>query len=199
MSRWWIPTAAVSMLSVMGGISQAQAQIGSPVSPSSPGYSADVVPSELPTLASPSTFDASFSGGPAPAQFTGQQIYSPTGVGVAGGAPYTHPAQQSGYVRLNAPLYPSPRPNIPIWTGSTMITNQAFAPHEMLYPHKYRAMYPPFYHRVHGCYFWTPFGMRSHEHWKLQGTMVQVKYNSHWPLHMGPHKQWVSTWHGPWK
>ena len=50
--------------------------------------------------------------------------------------------QQPGYVQLGAPLYPSPRPNIPIWTGSTMITNQAFAPHEMLYPHTYRAMYP---------------------------------------------------------
>lgn len=114
------------------------------------------------------------------------------------GTPYGIPGAQ-GYVRLNAPMYPCPRPNIPAWTGTTMITNQALAPHEMLYPHKYRAMYPPFYHKVHGFWFWTPFGMRSHEHWKLQGTMVKVNYRSEWPLLMGPHKPWVSTWGGPWK
>ena len=91
------------------------------------------------------------------------------------------PQQQQGYVRLNAPLYPSPRPNIPIWTGSTMITNQAFAPHEMLYPHTYRAIYPPFYHKVKGGWIVTPFGVRSHERWQLQGTQVQVKYRSQQP------------------
>ncbi len=91
------------------------------------------------------------------------------------------PPQQQGYVRLGAPMYPSPRPNIPIWTGSTMITNQAFAPQEMLYPHTYRAMYPPFYHRVKGGWLLTPLGVRSHERWELQGTMVQVKYRSSYP------------------
>ena len=91
------------------------------------------------------------------------------------------PPQQQGYVRLNAPLYPSPRPNIPIWTGSTMITNQAFAPHEMLYPHTYKAIYPPFYHKVKGGWIVTPFGVRSHERWELQGTQVQVKYRSQQP------------------
>jgi hypothetical protein len=89
--------------------------------------------------------------------------------------------QQPGYVQLGAPLYPSPRPNIPIWTGSTMITNQAFAPHEMLYPHTYRATYPPYYHRVKGGWILTPFGIRSHERWELQGTQVQVKYRSQHP------------------
>ena len=91
------------------------------------------------------------------------------------------PQQQQGYVRLNAPLYPSPKPNIPIWTGSTVITNQAFAPHEMLYPHTYKAIYPPFYHKVKGGWIVTPFGVRSHERWELQGTQVQVKYRSQQP------------------
>jgi hypothetical protein len=101
------------------------------------------------------------------------------------------PQQQPGYVRLGAPLYPSPRPNIPIWTGATMITTPALAPHEMLYPHTYRAIYPPFYHRVKGGWFWTPFGMRSHERWELQGTQVEVKYRSQPPL-------WVRmSWHPP--
>ena len=90
--------------------------------------------------------------------------------------------QQAGYVRLGAPMYPSPRPNIPIWTGGSMITTPAFAPHEMLYPHTYRAIYPPFYHRVKGGWIWTPLGMRTHERWELQGTQVQVKYRSQPPI-----------------
>lgn len=203
MSRWWICTAAVTMLSAMGGVSPARAQsdlgpdLPSPTDNAalSPSFS---VPGELPIVSSSSEQYDPFASGP-PTRFVNQQIASPGGMPGAG-VPYSGgAAQQSGYVRLNAPMYPCPRPNIPIWTGSTMITNQAFAPHEMLYPHKYRAMYPPFYHRVHGCYFWTPFGMRSHEQWKLQGTMVKVNYRSHWPCLMGPHKPWVSTWGGPWK
>jgi hypothetical protein len=110
------------------------------------------------------------------------------GVGVM---PYQAAPQQPGYVQLGAPLYPSPRPNIPIWTGSTMITNQAFAPHEMLYPHTYRATFPPFYHRVKGCWILTPFGIRSHERWELQGTQVQVKYRSQYPGLLKGH------WHPP--
>ena len=110
-----------------------------------------------------------------------QQV-APQPVGVdAGMMGPQEPQQQQGYVRLNAPLYPSPRPNIPIWTGSTMITNQAFAPHEMLYPHTYKAIYPPFYHKVKGGWIVTPFGVRSHERWQLQGTQVQVKYRSQQP------------------
>lgn len=105
--------------------------------------------------------------------------------------PQGMPAQQPGYVRLGAPLYPSPRPNIPIWTGSTMITNQAFAPHEMLYPHTYRSIHGPFYHRVKGGWIWTPVGIKSHERWELQGTQVEVKYRSQPPL-------WVKgTWFPP--
>ena len=91
------------------------------------------------------------------------------------------PAQQQGYVQLGAPMYPSPRPNIPIWTGSTVITNQAFAPQEMLYPHTYRSIYPPYYHRVKGGWILTPLGVRSHEKWELQGTTVEVKYRSTQP------------------
>jgi hypothetical protein len=93
----------------------------------------------------------------------------------------TGPEQQKGYVRLGAPMYPAPQPTVPIWVGSTMITNQAFAPQEMLYPHTYRAIYPPFYHRVTGGWILTPLGVRSHEHWELQGTKVQVKYRSSYP------------------
>lgn len=105
--------------------------------------------------------------------------------------PQTAPMQQPGYVRLGAPLYPSPRPNIPIWTGSTMITSPALAPHEMLYPHTYRSIHGPFYHRVKGGWIWTPMGIRSHERWELQGTQVQVKYRSQPPI-------WIkSMWFPP--
>jgi len=83
-----------------------------------------------------------------------------------------------GYPQRNMPLYPGPRQSTQPWTGGAIITNQAFAPHEMLYPHKYHAMYGPFYYRVKGCWLWTPFGMRQHEQWKLQGTEVKVNYRS---------------------
>jgi hypothetical protein len=106
---------------------------------------------------------------------------------------------QAGYVHLGAPMYPSPQPNIPIWTGATFIPTPALAPHEMLYPHTYRALYPPFYHRVKGHYYWTPFGMKSHEKWQLQGTLVQVKYRSHYPLFHGFHPPKISTIGPEWK
>jgi hypothetical protein len=112
------------------------------------------------------------------------------------------PQQQEGYVQMGAAMYPTPRPNIPIWSGSTMITNQALAPHEMLYPHTYRAMYPPFYHRVKGGWILTPTGVRSHEKWELQGTMVQVKYRSSYPSLLsgaGWHPPATSYIHGPWR
>lgn len=95
------------------------------------------------------------------------------------------PYQAGQYPQLNAPLYPSPVQHVPAYTGGTIVTNQAFAPHEMLYPHTYHAMYPPFYYKVHGSWIWTPFGMRQHEQWKLQGTEVTVKYRSHYPLFGG--------------
>lgn len=92
------------------------------------------------------------------------------------------PAQIAGnptvYPRLNAPLYPSPVQYTPAWSGTTIITNQAFAPHEMLYPHKYRAMYPPFYYKVTGGWVVTPKGVKQHEKWKLEGTEVKVNYNA---------------------
>ena len=96
-----------------------------------------------------------------------------------------HPQQGHTYPQLQAPLYPSPVQHTPAWNGGTFITNQAFAPHEMLYPHTYRAMYPPYYYKVKGGWIWTPFGMRQHEEVKLQGTEVTVKYRSHYPLFSG--------------
>lgn len=118
--------------------------------------------------------------------------------GGAAAAPMGIP-QQAGYVHLGAPLYPTPQPNIPISAGATMISSPALAPHEMLYPHTYRAMYPPYYHRVVGSYMWTPFGMRSHEKWQLQGTMVQVKYRSSYPMFTGWHPPTISRGGGPWE
>jgi len=91
------------------------------------------------------------------------------------------------YPQLNAPLYPSPVQTVPTWTGGTVITNQAFAPHELLYPHDYHAMYGPFYYQVKGCWLWTPLGMRQHERWTLQGTEVKVKYRTSHKLFSGFH------------
>lgn len=113
-------------------------------------------------------------------------------------APQAVVGSQAGYVQLGAPLYPSPSPNVPIWTGATFIPTPALAPHEMLYPHTYRAMYPPYYHRVTGRYFWTPFGMRTHEDWELQGTMVEVKYRGSHPKLKPFHAPRISTNGGPW-
>ncbi len=100
----------------------------------------------------------------------------------SGGAPQLNPygINVGQYPQLNAPLYPSPTQNVPNWTGGTIVTNQAFAPHELLYPHEYHSMYGPFHYQVKGCWLWTPFGMRQHEKWKLQGTEVRVKYRSHY-------------------
>jgi hypothetical protein len=83
-----------------------------------------------------------------------------------------------GYPYLNAPLNTTPVPNVPYQVGSTMITNQAFAPQEMLYAHKYRAMYPPYYYKVRGHWIVTPWGVQSNDHWELQGTEVKVNYRS---------------------
>ncbi|QDT66067.1 hypothetical protein [Calycomorphotria hydatis] len=104
------------------------------------------------------------------------------------------PAYQQGYPYLNAPMYPSPTPNTPVQVGRTsMITNQAFYPQEMLYPHDYSAMYPPFYYKSTGKWFLTPWGVHTDEAWKLQGTRVTVKYRSHIPFWTGftkPHRQY---------
>ena len=45
-------------------------------------------------------------------------------------------------------MYPTPLPNIPYQVGATVLTNQALYPHEMLYAHTYRALYPPYYYEV---------------------------------------------------
>jgi hypothetical protein len=83
-----------------------------------------------------------------------------------------------GYPYLDASLSPTPQPYVPYQVGGTVITNQAFFPHEMLYPHTYRAMYPPYYYKVRGHWLVLPWGTQSSEHWQLQGTMVQVRYRS---------------------
>jgi hypothetical protein len=115
--------------------------------------------------------------------------WAPEGVG---GAPGQLPPgawgvmpQPRAYPQMHAPLYPCPVPNVPVQMGGTMYTNQALAPHEMLYPHKYKALFPPFYHKVRGKWWWTPFGMESHDHWELQGTEVQVNYRGHYRLFSG--------------
>ena len=107
-----------------------------------------------------------------PAQGAGM-VSQPYNSGVA------QPHSAGQYPRLNAPLYPSPVQYTPAWNGATIITNQALAPHEMLYPHEYRAMYPPFFHRVKGCWILTPFGIKQNETWRLQGTEVRVNYRAH--------------------
>lgn len=88
-------------------------------------------------------------------------------------APTTH-----GYPYLNAPLYPTPEPHVLYQTGASIITNQAFAPHEMLYPHKYHGIYGPFYYKVNGHWKVLPWGVWSSENWTLQGTHVHVNYRS---------------------
>ena len=93
---------------------------------------------------------------------------------VSGGSP------GSGmYPQTAAAMYPTPRPDIPYYVGGTAITNQAFYPHEMLHAHEYRALYPPYYYKVHGKWYLTPVGVLSCEDWKLQGTEVEVKYKSY--------------------
>ncbi len=84
----------------------------------------------------------------------------------------------TGYPYLNAPMYPCPLPYIPYQVGGTMLTNQAFDPHEMLYPHTYRSLYPPYYYEVSGGWKVLPWGVAQSERWRLRGTYVSVKYKS---------------------
>lgn len=109
--------------------------------------------------------------------FAQQPAFHPAAAQQAAPAPVAD-ANPTVYPRLNAPLYPSPVQYVPAWTGSTYITNQALSPHEMLYPHKYRAMYPPFYYKVKGGWVVTPTGVKQQEKWKLEGTEVKVNYNA---------------------
>ena len=106
------------------------------------------------------------------------------------GAQYSSPMPASyggGYPQTGAPLYPSPTPGVPTYVGGTYITSHALSPHEMLYPHTYRSMYGPFYWKVKGKWVVTPFGVRSHDRWELQGTEVTVKYRDHYKLFSGFH------------
>ena len=90
----------------------------------------------------------------------------------------------SGASKSGAPLnpgtalYPAPVPGIPQQMGGTAVSSQFLNPHEMLYAHRYRAMYPPYSYKVNGKWMVTPFGVWSHEDWHLQGTKVDVKYKS---------------------
>ncbi len=93
------------------------------------------------------------------------------------------------YPQMHAPMYPCPVPNVPVQVGGTTISNQAFAPHEMMYAHKYKAMFPPFYYKVSGGWLKTPWGMESHDKWVLQGTEVKVNYRDRY--------SWFSGFHPP--
>jgi hypothetical protein len=103
----------------------------------------------------------------------------------------------TGYPSLNAPMYPCPLPYIPYQTGGTLITNQAFDPQEMLYPHTYRSLYPPYYYEVTGGWKVLPWGVAQGERWRLRGTYVSVKYHSSWGLFSGWCPPALPT-HGPW-
>ena len=84
-----------------------------------------------------------------------------------------------GVTRLDGAMYPSPQPGIPLDVGSTMITNPALDPHEMLYAHRYRGLYGPFYHKTYRSWIMTPFGICKSEKRVLMGTEVRVNYKSH--------------------
>lgn len=80
----------------------------------------------------------------------------------------------TSYVPIQASLYPCPRPDVPHEVGWTLITNPALAPHEMLYAHRYRALYPPYYYHNKGGLACLPFFPKP----PLKGTEVTVKYKS---------------------
>lgn len=112
----------------------------------------------------------------------GMMTPQPQGGGMMSPQPqggYYPMSSQGRYPQTGAALYPSPIPGVPVQMGGAAIMNQAFHPHEMLYPHEYHAMYPPYYYKVNGGFMVSPFGVWSHEDWKLEGTRVDVKYNSH--------------------
>jgi hypothetical protein len=78
------------------------------------------------------------------------------------------------YPPIQASLYPCPKAGVPLEVGRTMITNPALAPHEMLYPHEYRALYPPYYYKNKCGLSCLPFFPKP----PLKGTEVTVKYSS---------------------
>jgi len=129
------------------------------------------------------------------------------GMSNAWGSMGTSVPGQQGY--LDAPLYPCPRPDIPREVGGTLITNPALDPHEMLYAHRYRAMYGPYYYKDCGFFpcctkyhrVCPPGGIgangRLPHNVKLIGTEVRVKYHSHYTLFSGffPPKTWGDGCH----
>jgi hypothetical protein len=84
--------------------------------------------------------------------------------------------------QIQSSLYPSPVPYVPREVGYTVITNQAFAPHEMLYAHQYRALYPPYYYKKSIGSCCIPFIPQP----QLKGTMVKVKYKTCLPWGFHP-------------
>ena len=121
-------------------------------------------------------WNVSNSNAPAGPMYSGA---APMSLQTGGSYPQMSPQGSGTYPQTGAALYPAPIPGIPQQIGGTMIHNPAFHPHEMLYPHQYKAMYGPYYYKVNGGWMVTPFGVWSHEDWKLQGTTVDVKYKSH--------------------
>lgn len=115
---------------------------------------------------------------PVPVRSVSQHGGAPTAAGSYGGGAGGG-MSMGQYPATGASLYPSPVPNVPYQIGGSAITNQAFYPHEMLYAHKYKALYAPYYYRVNGHWGVTPFGVWSQEDWKVEGTEVEVEYRSH--------------------
>jgi hypothetical protein len=91
-------------------------------------------------------------------------------------------SQDGSPPELNSSLYPTPVPYVPREVGWTVITNQALAPHEMLYAHQYRALYGPYYYRKCLGSCCIPFIPKP----CLQGTMVKVKYKTCLPWGFQP-------------
>lgn len=77
------------------------------------------------------------------------------------------------YPNLDSPLYPCPNQNIPLEMGGTVITNSYMYPHEMLYHHHYRALYPPYYYKVKWQY-----GMRMQMSRDSQGKALPIFYRT---------------------
>ena len=102
---------------------------------------------------------------------------------IQGQRPGTTQTVVPAYPYLNAPMYTSPVQHVPYQVGGTFYTNQAFAPHEMLYAHKYRALYPPYYFKVKGHWAVLPWGVWSVDNWELMGTEVRVDYRSRKPFY----------------
>jgi hypothetical protein len=91
------------------------------------------------------------------------------------------------YPQLNSSLYPCPKQSVPVEVGQTFITNQAFYPHEMLYAHQYRALYPPFFYENKCGLTCVPFFPKP----CLRGTLVTVKYKTTYPCNFAP--PWRAT------